>query len=436
MATQKTRTLVIILNHNLPEYTDRLYMALKEYQDETYDLKVMDNGSAPEYLPNAIHIRLEKNLYWGGALNEAFKIVLNNDRYDSLLFLNNDIEVTAEVFVKLLRMELFSGNLAIVSPCIAGSAQPWKQMQNWGGGTRIVRWADLQSPLFHRRFIEVVQQFDPELYYGWGQELLCSEICQDHGWEIGVCDHISILHFGNQTLLQKRLFVDQSPENPEKKEVVSLADSHGQAWRAYQAYFLNHPLKYSSFEEMCDYGETYTFNECFSALKRGSDNQDPEMIKKISAEISGTNLEPKPDTTKIRHATTEYIRFLINHPEADEKHPYLRVIDAIKQYKRVIYPDSPQWDIGTLLLLMEVIHSTKIQNTGLKDINEQLGRRMSEAQALLNQNSELLAQKIYELKNINEELIKKDTILNLVINSFSFKIGHTLLWPFKKILGR
>ena len=252
------KTLAIILNHNLPEYTNWLYNSLKDYQGELYDLVVMDNGSRPELVSSYAHIRLEKNLYWGGALNEAFKMVLNNPDYDSLLFLNNDIEVTSEIFVGALRNELFGNDYAIVAPCIAGRAAPWKQMQNWTSKeTRTVKWIDNQAPLFHRKIIEAIGQFDPELYYGWGQELVCFDVCQEMGWKIGVCDHISILHVGMQTLQQKRLF--KSGGSEEAMKSISLTDSHATAMLEYRTYFANHPLKFGNFEELRSYGEQYTF---------------------------------------------------------------------------------------------------------------------------------------------------------------------------------
>ena len=279
-----TKTLAIILNHNLPEYTNWLYGSLKEFQDENYDLLVMDNGSRPELMPSTTHIRLENNLYWGGALNEAFKLVLKDDQYDSLLFLNNDLEVTAEVFVNLLREELFSRDLALVSPCIAGREQPWKQMQNWGSNeTRIVKWADLMAPLFHRKFIEAVGQFDPELYYGWGQELLSHEVCTDHGWRIGVCDHICILHVGKQTLLQNRLFSQNGKEGGASEEPISLTDSHAMAMNEYRTYFVNHPMKHGTFDGLRSYGEHYTYFGALPANRgRSVEKQKPALLQRLS----------------------------------------------------------------------------------------------------------------------------------------------------------
>ncbi|MEI6433977.1 MAG: hypothetical protein WCP32_03965 [Bacteroidota bacterium] len=255
-----SKTLVIILNHNLPEYANWLYDSLKEFQGETYDALVMDNCSKPELTPATTHIRIEQNIYWGGALNEAFKLVLKDDRYDSLLFLNNDIEFTGDVFVNLLRHELFSHKFAIVSPCIAGRAQPWKQMQNWGSSNpRIVKWIDLVAPLFHRKFIEEIGQFDSELYYGWGQELICFDVCQEKGWKTGVCDHISIVHFGMQTLVQKKIFYNEPSENGSIEKTFTLQERHALAMNEYRTYFATHPLKHGNIDELRAYGEQYSF---------------------------------------------------------------------------------------------------------------------------------------------------------------------------------
>ena len=43
------------------------------------------------------------NLYWGGGLNWAFNYVLEHDEYDSLLFLNVDLTLNGNDFVKKLK---------------------------------------------------------------------------------------------------------------------------------------------------------------------------------------------------------------------------------------------------------------------------------------------------------------------------------------------
>jgi len=275
----KTKTLVIILNHNLPEYTDRLYLNLVDFQADFYDLLVMDNGSKPEYLSQFTGVKLERNLYWGGALNEAFRMVLETELYDSLLFLNNDIEVNGEVFVRSLRHELFMGDYAIVSPCIAGNAKPWRQMQNWGSNkTRDVKWVDLQSPLIHRKLIEVIRKFDDALYYGWGQELISSDVCAEKSWRVGVCDHISIVHYWKQTVMQQRLFSSHGQNITEDEETVGVDNFEKLAWTCYVNYFEEHLLKYGTFDDLRAYGESYTFKSEFPNSSSGIRRYIPESI--------------------------------------------------------------------------------------------------------------------------------------------------------------
>lgn len=254
----RTKTLAIILNHNLPELTNWLYYTIKPHKNELFDLIVMDNGSKPELTPKYAQIKLKSNLYWGGALNVAFKMVLENPIYDSLLFLNNDIDLTPEVFISALRNELFYNDFAIVTPCIAGRAAPWKQMQNWASKeTRVVKWIDMQAPLFHRKVIETIGQFHPDLYYGWGQELVCFDVCTENGWKTGVCDHISIIHIGKQTIKQNRLF---SKTDTDEDVVITLPEANAKAIEESRDYFTRYPLKNESFDELREYGKTYTFH--------------------------------------------------------------------------------------------------------------------------------------------------------------------------------
>ena len=254
-----TKTLAIVLNHNLPKYTEWLYYWIRQYQDDTFDIIVIDNGSKPEFVSPFATIKLEKNIFWGGALNYAFNMVLQDPQYDSLLFLNNDLELTPEIFVKTLRKAMLEHDLAIVSPCIAGKEQPWKQMQNWGcQAPRLVKWIDNQAPMIHRKVIEAIGQFPEDLQIGWGQELLCYEVCRDRNWKIAILDYLTILHYGKQTLLQNRLFDDAG---------TSAADSNVIPWEAYKAealrtrdaYFEAHPLKYETLAEHVQWALKYRY---------------------------------------------------------------------------------------------------------------------------------------------------------------------------------
>jgi GT2 family glycosyltransferase len=197
------KTLVLILNHNLPEYTNFLYDELKMHQDDSYDVFVFDNGSNDEGKPKKIHLATDENCYFGGALNLMFDFMLNTDEYDSLLFLNNDLLVHGYNFVKTLRKEMFEQDYTILSPAILQvrlEQDMWKQMHNYGTqNVRPVQWVDFMSPLINRRLIEEIKQFDSKLIYGWGIDIYCGVICEQKGWKVGIVDYLTAVHLVAKT---------------------------------------------------------------------------------------------------------------------------------------------------------------------------------------------------------------------------------------------
>lgn len=245
-----TKSLVAILNHNLPEYTDHVFDILNENKDNTYDIAVIDNGSEPGNRSRNTTHQIEKNGYFGGGINYAFHLVLDNKKYDSLLFLNNDIVFHGQNFVRTLRDALFNEGHAIVSPVVLQPErnQPyWKMMHNWGSKeTRRVRWADFQAPMISRKLIEKINQFPDELFYGYGQDILAGLICEDEGWTVGVCDYLSIIHYRSLTT---------------RKEVadISYSDYREKAQEAMDNYFksINEERRYMDFIQ---YARTYCFN--------------------------------------------------------------------------------------------------------------------------------------------------------------------------------
>lgn len=237
-AAASSKTAVFILNHNLPEATDALHSALEPYQGCDYDLFVLDNGSAEAGIARQTTHRLEENLFWGGALNWAFRFIIENGKYDSLLFLNNDLSLNGANFVSRLRQELLSEPYRLVSPCLAGPPQPWPQMQCWyTGSMRPVKWIDMQAPLFHRKLVERIGQFDKSLQYGWGQELVCAHICGINSWPIGVADHICVEHLGSATL--KNLLAREGFNG--RPQTLSREEFEKRARTAYESLIQSRP---------------------------------------------------------------------------------------------------------------------------------------------------------------------------------------------------
>lgn len=209
------KTLAVILHHNTPQYTDVLYELLEPEQSSgNYDLCVIDNGSDKNKESKYTTYKLYENSFFGGGLNAAMSLVLNDNEYDSLLFLNSDL-IVGKNFIKTLRYISRLGTLLqgpdILSPCII---QPekiqnnWKQMLCWSTSvTRPVKWIDLQSPFISRRFIEHLDNIktseniiDPLFLRGWGIDIWFGIIAEKKQWRTEVCDYTPTIHLGSMTL--------------------------------------------------------------------------------------------------------------------------------------------------------------------------------------------------------------------------------------------
>jgi GT2 family glycosyltransferase len=202
------KTLVTILNHNLPEYTNFLYDELKKYQTDTHDILIFDNASSPEGKPKVTHLETEENCYFGGAMNLAFQYVLENPEYDSLLFLSNDLIIHGDNFVDILRKEMIEQDYTVLSPSVFQvrlETDLWRQMRNYGTkNVRQVPWVDFMSPLIHRRLIEEIQQFSMDLVYGWGLDIYSGIVCEKKDWKIGIVDYIAVPHLVAKTTKEKK----------------------------------------------------------------------------------------------------------------------------------------------------------------------------------------------------------------------------------------
>ena len=156
------------------------------------------------------NIKSKENLYWGGALNKAFDLVLNSDKYDSLIFINSDIMPRQENFLNNLISNFRKSDCEILSPSVnefqsgarCGKNHDgkvvWKQMANGSNKIRYVRMIDLQCPMFGKNIISKIKKFDSLLDYGYGQETLLGIICESVGWKIGVDDRLLIDHEGQE----------------------------------------------------------------------------------------------------------------------------------------------------------------------------------------------------------------------------------------------
>lgn len=197
------KSLVAILHYNTIKYTDSLYEMLKPYERDDYDLVVIDNGSDEGKSSKYTTFRSDENTFYGGGLDMALNLFIEDKQYDSFILLNSDLVIHGYNFVKSLREQLFKqDDLMIVSPCVI-QPEPnqcfWKQMHCWNAKEiRIVPFVDYQCALMKREFAEKVQSFGSK--YGWIQDIMSGLICEDNKWKIGVCDWLPIVHIGNGTV--------------------------------------------------------------------------------------------------------------------------------------------------------------------------------------------------------------------------------------------
>jgi GT2 family glycosyltransferase len=201
------KTAVFILNHNLPDYTDWLYHSIEPHGGKVYDTFIIDNGSTREGRSINTTFELPENIYFGGGFNAAMQYVLESSEYDSMLFLNNDLTVHGQSFVKTLREIAFTEDYDILSGCFLNiEPQPdkqchWKTMWNWGRKeVRPVPFIDFQAPFIKKHCLETVGAIDSDLIYGWGIDALFAIMAKRNGWKMGVTDRVLMLHHNSLTV--------------------------------------------------------------------------------------------------------------------------------------------------------------------------------------------------------------------------------------------
>lgn len=244
-----TKTLAIILHFNSTQHTDTLYQLLKPYERDDYDLQVWDNGSEPGRSSRFTTKRLEKNIYFGGAFDLAMKYFLDHPEYDSFLFINSDIILQANTFIKDLREKLFEHQkMMVISPCVIQSKLdqgPWKQTHcwHWPFG-RPVRWVDPQFSLMKRELVEVLYPLNNS--YGFGIEIFIGLACEARGWAIVVYDNYPVLHVGAGTV----------HDNLHLPEIASYGNN---AYQEMIQQFTSLGLM-GKLQEMHDWARNYTYN--------------------------------------------------------------------------------------------------------------------------------------------------------------------------------
>jgi glycosyltransferase involved in cell wall biosynthesis len=238
--------LLATLNHNLPDWTDNLVNQLK--RDPLFnecELIVIDNGSSESPAKSTTH-KLEQNVFFGGGLNVTLEYFLSTN-HDYLYFLNNDLVFHGPNFLTTSLKEVKESDASVYSPTIINASMEqchWKQMWNWGGGLRKVRWIDFQCPLLRRDILEKIQHFPDELIYGWGLDFYAGCIGEKYNFNTVVSDNNTIAHMNSLTF-------------KENKINIGINEFCQKAEQSMCNYFRN--SEYSSlYYDLRTYGEQYS----------------------------------------------------------------------------------------------------------------------------------------------------------------------------------
>ena len=262
MLTNNKKTLILILNLNLPEFSNLLFINIdKNIDKELFDIKILDNGSEIEMRDKLCSkpIQIEKNLFFGGGLQYAFDYILDNqDKYDGLIFLNNDIWFKTNNFFETLVKESKENNYKISSPSIFNmninnEYHAWKQMFCYNSKVpREAKWVDFVCPYIH---IDIIKQYKvpDELKYGFGIDFDICMKCEELGYKVAIFDYLPIIHYQCVTTAAKRC-----------KELPSVEEYHSKANNGTDIYFaegttLEDKIFYNRYHDFRNWALNYNF---------------------------------------------------------------------------------------------------------------------------------------------------------------------------------
>ncbi len=202
------RIVAVVLHYGQKTLTDRVFASLLEgsLADRAH-IRVLDNA-APEVFAGAWK-RLEKNVYWAGALDSTLKAVAD-EGYTHLWFINNDVGfVTAAPLLARVQARL-EGALrrgcpigiwspAVqqnpyhkhMEPCAAMSGDSSKLLP----GMRQVPLIDGIAPVFSLDCLQDIGGLDyGDNLYGYGVDMWLSIRARRAGWPLVVDDTMVIRH--------------------------------------------------------------------------------------------------------------------------------------------------------------------------------------------------------------------------------------------------
>ena len=119
---------VVTASHNRKKITSQFACQLASQKGVEIKFVLVDDGSidgtgeaVKEVLPDAVIIRGNGNLWWGGALNEAYKWLIKNAISDSLVMFSNDDILIPDDYIEKMTLILDKKKKTLVSGCGIGN---------------------------------------------------------------------------------------------------------------------------------------------------------------------------------------------------------------------------------------------------------------------------------------------------------------------------
>ena len=198
------KTLYVILTHNEKHMSTDYFENLMYYQEQdNFDLVLLDNGSKKENKSIRTTHAFKNNVYFNGAIQWAWKKMLNNPQYEYLVFSNNDIILHGYKFVRTMVEQMIKGDFAMMSPSLIEftlGQNYWPAMHCWyKEEPRVTGWIDFTCPFIHRKVVEAIEWPKWWRAPSYGFDDYAAIVCHRNKWKVGVSDIVSVFHYGQHS---------------------------------------------------------------------------------------------------------------------------------------------------------------------------------------------------------------------------------------------
>lgn len=239
---------VVILHYGKPELTARLHAQLLSSDPaQAEHIYVLDNA-APQPYPDA-HVRLDENLYWGGALAWAVQEFARRG-YERLWFFNNDVyfltapPVLHAAYARLAALERTLGTVGVYHPAVEKTPYHPQMRAPASVQYRVASVLDGIAPLIHLGALKRAGGVDiagnPR---GYGVDIITSLRIREAKYSLVVDNHLLVRHLYHSTAKSVDGFLAQASAQQDAYMTARL----GENWRGHVERMQHENIDYERF---------------------------------------------------------------------------------------------------------------------------------------------------------------------------------------------